>query len=225
MSRASATVDQPAGDTVRSDRYEGVVDTIVQWSRRVDSVVIGPSLLAHRRPEPAAPSREPIMLETMLADVRTIAARERRDVHRPRPAREGTPGRLAESQYLAMVRGYGLSGGMAGSDEMVGLLRCCFDQPISVLARWIVGRAVVCFEWRSTTMLPIFQFDIGDMRIRPEVGAVLRELRDTFDDLEVALWFAQPNTWLDGRAPADVLRTDAASVLDTARADRYVARG
>lgn len=163
------------------------------------------------------------MLETMLPDARALVARQ--DVSRPRAARERTPGRLAEHQYLAMARGYAPSGGIAGCDEMVGLLRCCFDQPISVLARWIVGRAVVCFEWRATTVLPIFQFDISDMTIRPQVSEVLRELRDTFDDREVAQWFALPNDWLGGRAPVDMLRTDPAAVLDTARADRYIARG
>ena len=165
------------------------------------------------------------MLETMLPDARAIAARQRQDVARPRAARESTQGRLAEHQYLAMARGYASSGGIAVCDEMVGLLRCCFDQPISVLARWIVGRAVVCFEWRATMMLPIFQLDLADMTIRPQVSDVLRELRDTFDDREVALWFAQANAWLDGRTPVDVLRSDPASVLDTARADRYIARG
>ena len=165
------------------------------------------------------------MLETMLPDARAGAARRRQDVPRPRVASERTQGSLAQDQYLAMAQGYASSGGIAGCDEMVGLLRRCFDQPISVLARWIVGRAVVSFEWRATTMLPIFQFDIADMTIRPQVSEVLRELRDTFDDREVALWFAQPNAWLDGRTPVDVLRTDPASVLDAARADRYIARG
>ena len=165
------------------------------------------------------------MLETMLPDARVRAARRRQDVPRPRVAWERTQGGLAQQQYLAMAQGYAASGGITGCDEMVGLLRCCFDQPISVLARWIVGRAVVCFEWRATTMLPNFQFDMADMTIRPQVSEVLRELRDTFDDCEVALWFAQPNAWLDGRTPVDVLRTDPASVLDTARADRYIARG
>ena len=165
------------------------------------------------------------MLQTMLPDAGAIAARQRQDIPRPRTAREGSQGRLAQQQYHALSQGYASSGGIAGCDEMVGLLRCRFDQPISVLARWIVGRAVVHFEWRATTMLPIFQFDIANMTIRPQVSDVLRELRDTFDDREVALWFAQPNAWLDGRAPVDVLRTDPASVLDTARADRYIARG
>ena len=165
------------------------------------------------------------MLETMLPDARAIAASRRQEVPRHCAAWESTQGRRSEHQCLAMAQAYASSGGIAGCDEMVGLLRCCFDQPISVLARWLVGRAVICFEWRATTMLPIFQFDIADMTIRPRVSEVLRELRDTFDDREVALWFAQPNAWLDGRPPVDVLRTDPVSVLDTARTDRYIARG
>jgi hypothetical protein len=165
------------------------------------------------------------MLETMPPEVRSIAAGQRQDVARLRSPRESVQGSLAEREYLSMVRGYSSSGGIAGCDEMVGLLRLRFDQPISVLARWIVARSVVCFEWRTITMLPIFQFDIADMTIRPQLRDVLREWRDTFDDREVALWFVQPNAWLDGRTPVDVLRSDPALVLDTARADRYIARG
>jgi hypothetical protein len=165
------------------------------------------------------------MLETMLPDARAGAVKKRQRGPRPRADWENRRDRLSEDQCATMARAYASSGGIAGCDEMVGLLRSCFDQPISVLARWIVARTVVNFEWRATTMLPIFQFDLTDMTIRPQVSGVLSELRDVFDDQELALWFAQPNAWLDGRTPVDVLRTDAESVLHAARADRYIACG
>jgi hypothetical protein len=165
------------------------------------------------------------MLQTMLPDARVGAVTRRQQGAQPRAGWDNRGGGLSEHQYVAMADAYGPSGGIAGCDAMVGLLRSSFDQPISVLARWIVGRTVVSFEWRSTTLLPMFQFDLADMTIRPRVSDVLRELRDAFDDQALALWFTRPNAWLDGRTPVDVLRNDAASVLHTARADRYVACG
>ena len=165
------------------------------------------------------------MLETMLPDARAGAVKQRMQGPRHRAAWEKRRGRLSEIQCAALAQAYGSCGGVAGCDEMVGLLRSRFDQPISVLARWIVGRAVVSFEWRATTLLPLFQFNFADMSIRPQASDVLRELRDVFDDQDLALWFAQPNAWLDERSPVDVLQTDSRTVLQAARTDRYIARG
>jgi hypothetical protein len=46
-----------------------------------------------------------------------------------------------------------------------------------------------------------------------------------FDDWELTQWFASPNAWLRGESPSDALIGDASSVLETARADRFVATG
>jgi hypothetical protein len=94
-----------------------------------------------------------------------------------------------------------------------------------MLARWIVSREVVHFEWRSRTLLPLFQFELSTMRLGPEVTAIVRELEDVFDDWTMALWFAKPNTWLDDAAPAEVIYRDSRAVMNAARTDRFVARG
>ena len=98
-------------------------------------------------------------------------------------------------------------------------------QPISLLARWIVGREVISFDWQSTTMLPLFQFDLSSMTMRQSVTELLHELTEVFDDWDLALWFAQPNSWLDQQAPVALLNLDPKGVLDAARADRFIARG
>ena len=73
--------------------------------------------------------------------------------------------------------------------------------------------------------MPLFQFDLADMSIRPDAAAVLAELVGTLDDWELARWFAEPNAWLRGRMPVEALALDAQAVLDAARADRFVAHG
>jgi len=132
---------------------------------------------------------------------------------------------VADLGYLAMVQQYRASGGLATGNEVVRLMREIFDQPVSVLARWIVQREVVCFIWKSEHLLPMFQFELRSMSLLPHLQAVLSELESIFDEWEVALWFAQPNSWLQGAAPVDLIGVDSPAVLHAARADRFIATG
>ena len=143
----------------------------------------------------------------------------------PMPAGPRWPTADTESRRQAMVRVYQRTGGLARSDEVLFLLRRHTSQALSRLARWIVEQRVVSFEWQGQRMLPMFQFDVADMAIRPGAAVVLEELSGTFDDWELAVWFAEPNSWLQGRIPVDTLGVDPGVVLDAARADRFVANG
>lgn len=141
---------------------------------------------------------------------------------RARPALLQTP---EERQYREMQLAFHASGGLAGSDELTRLLGKHTDQPVSRLARWIVAREVVSLDWQSCTMLPLFQFELPTMTLRPEVTPVLDELAPVLTEWELALWFARPNGWLGGAAPVDAVIAAPGAVLDAARADRFLARG
>jgi hypothetical protein len=104
-------------------------------------------------------------------------------------------------QHMAMVDIYRKRGGLLGGDEVALLLRAHSSQPVSLLARWIVSRRVVSYTWQSQTLVPLFQFDRSDMSLRRGTSQVVDELSDTFDDWELATWFARPNSWLQGAAP------------------------
>lgn len=132
---------------------------------------------------------------------------------------------LADRQVHAMLAGYRKSGGVVNGDVVVRLLRLRSEQPISLLARWIVSRQVVSFTWRAQTQLPLFQFDLVRMEVRASVQTVVAELSKAFDDWDLASWFAQPNTWLAGAVPADAIELNLTGVLQAARADRFVAMG
>ena len=116
-------------------------------------------------------------------------------------------------------------GGVVNGDALASLWRGCTEQPISLLARWIVQREVISFSWHSQTLLPLFQFDLETLQVRPGVPQVIAELREAFDDLELADWFTRPNSWLQGSTPARRFESDLRAVLQAARADRYVALG
>ena len=85
------------------------------------------------------------------------------------------------------------------------MLRRRTSQPVSMLARWIVERRVVSFGWQGEYLLPMFQFDRAEMTVRRHVSAVLDEFDGTFDDWDLATWFALPNAWLGDDTPVDVL--------------------
>ena len=119
-----------------------------------------------------------------------------------------------------MSCGFQRHGGLATADEVIRLMRRRTDQPISALARWIADRDVVHFAWQGATLLPLFQFDRDRMLLHPIVISVVRELRDTFDDWEIALWFVTPNASTNGVAPVDAFESNPLAVLAAARTDR-----
>jgi hypothetical protein len=133
--------------------------------------------------------------------------------------------RLEDRQFLEMDRSYARSGGTASGDEVARRLRRWSEQPLSTIARWIADRRIVCFEWESQTLVPLFQFDLDDMTIRAGVTSVVNELKDVSDMQELAVWFARPNTWLNEACPVDEILSRPHEALRAARSDRFVALG
>jgi hypothetical protein len=134
------------------------------------------------------------------------------------------PARVEPRELTALSGGFQRHGGLATADEIVRLMRRRCGQPISMLARWIVNREVIHFEWQGVTLLPLFQFDRVDMVLNPIVIGVVRELRGSFDDWEIALWFVTPNANTNERTPIDAFESDPLAALTAARRDRFVRR-
>lgn len=126
---------------------------------------------------------------------------------------------------LTMFRAYRSAGGVARGDEVASLLRRHSDEPVCLLAHWIISREILSFRWRSRTYIPMFQFDLSRMSVRPGVRQVTTELLRVFDDWELAHWFVQPNSWLAGAAPVDAISRDLLTVVQAAQADRFAVMG
>ena len=150
-------------------------------------------------------------------------------IHAPRASRHGAQRPLSDDggvpRWRDALADFSATGGVIGGDELARLLRSATDQPISLVAHWIVSREVLNFSIDSENYLPKFQFDFDRMTVRPGVRAVIDELRAPFDDWELAQWFTRTNNWLDGRSPAEALADNPSDVLQAARADRFVAMG
>jgi len=130
-----------------------------------------------------------------------------------------------ERDFALMNQAFYATGGFMDGDVLAGHMRASCDQPISAIARWIVRRQVVSIVWQSQLILPRFQFEQPGMSRRASVTRIIDELKDVFDNWDLALWFAQPNAWLDDSAPVDLIATDERSVHEAARADRFIALG
>ena len=110
-------------------------------------------------------------------------------------------------------------------DSLAAAMRPSIDQPISVLARNIVGRRIVSFPSGIATQVPCFQFDMRRWEVLHGVSSALSELTEAFDDWATAEWFVRPNCWIQCRIPCLLVTCDPKAVVDAARADRHIAAG
>jgi hypothetical protein len=117
------------------------------------------------------------------------------------------------------------TGGLACGDDLARLLEARSGGDFVTLARMLGAHEVFGLRWRGTFWIPIFQFDLIDLSVKPAPQTVRNELGRCFDDWELASWFTSPNLWLQGRTPVDLLDSDSPSVLEAARADRFVVEG
>ncbi len=127
------------------------------------------------------------------------------------------PSRRREDIALAeLIDGYGAHGGLASTDELIDLMRPHWRQPISILAKWMIGRKVVNFMSRTQFVLPIFQFARPRMTPNEAVCDCSVELGDFMGVEAFAAWFVRPCGWLGQRMPVDLLSSDPYAVVDAA---------
>jgi hypothetical protein len=127
--------------------------------------------------------------------------------------------------FMAMLCAYRASGGTARSDDLSRLLQDQLRRGYVSLEGLLAQDQVFSFVWRHTRWIPMFQFDLADLSLRRGPQQVVAELSPTFDEWSLAMWFAEPNDWLDARKPVDLIHTELSAVLAAARADRFVAAG
>lgn len=138
-------------------------------------------------------------------------------------ARPEEPGR--HQPFFAVQEALRGKGGLARADDLARLLEDCRHVDFIGLAKLMVSGAIFSVEWGGTHWIPMFQFNLADLTVKPAAQSVLNELSTTFDGWALVEWFTQPNDWLAGRLPVDMIDSDLPVVLDAARADRFIANG
>lgn len=129
----------------------------------------------------------------------------------------------SDTEFVQMLDGYRASGGLARLEEVAERCERRGGADIATLSDCVARKEIICFEWQSQLWMPLFQFNPLNMTIRPEMQPVASELSCIYGPWDLAFWFSQPNPWLAARAPADALLSDLQTVLQAARADRFIA--
>jgi hypothetical protein len=135
-----------------------------------------------------------------------------------------TPSLQAGGGFAALLVSCRATGGLVPGDALASLLQDQGRGDTALLARWIVSGQVFGFACSGDFWLPMFQFDLRDMRLRRSAQQVRAALDRDQSGWEMATWFAWPNFSLGGRRPVDLLDHDLPAVLGAARADHRLAR-
>src|SRR5260221_3764861 len=120
-----------------------------------------------------------------------------------------TPSDRAVAGVLSAFRRHG---GLARGDDIADRLRQLHGTNLSALARRIVARELICFEWHGELWLPLLQFDWVDMSLQPVIRQVAAELAGVFQAWEVCCLLAAAYSLVVHRAPLDVLRDGPSAV-------------
>jgi hypothetical protein len=149
-----------------------------------------------------------------------------RPAQRSMPARDERADVLpGDREFVAMHAGYRATGGMARGDDLARLMEDRRRGDLASLARLIVTGEIFSFEWHHSFWVPMFQFELRDLTVKPVHQQVLAEFAGVLDGWTLALWFALPNSSLNGHRPVELLDSNLPAVLDAARTDRFIAAG
>jgi len=86
----------------------------------------------------------------------------------------------------------------------------------AIASRWAVEKKIFSIRYENKTLYPKFQFRDGSPI--PAITRVLELFPDHFTGWDVAFFFTSPNSYLDGRKPVDLLKSDPEKVVSLVHA-------
>lgn len=127
-----------------------------------------------------------------------------------------------DARFIGLLDAFRPLGGIAALRELERRARATREGQALHFAQWLSEGKLFALHWNGAHWFPLFQFRRVSMAPEPAMAHLLAELRATHDAWEFAAWLARPNGFLQGSAPASVIRHDAAAVVRAARADRFL---
>lgn len=116
-----------------------------------------------------------------------------------------------------MRASYRASGGLARARDLALMLEEGRRSYLMSLEKLIASGTVFGFDWRGSFWVPMFQFELADLSLKPGPRLVSAELAPALDGWLKALWFVRPCGGLAARKPIEVMESNHAAVLDAAR--------
>lgn len=120
--------------------------------------------------------------------------------------------------FMALLEAFRATGGTVPGHIVARLLGEHRVGDAVSLARLVFTGEMFGFGWRGSLWVPMFQFDPGDLSVRPGPQQVRAELPQDWPGWALASWFAAPNAHLGGRRPTDSLESDLVGAVRAARA-------
>lgn len=124
-----------------------------------------------------------------------------------------------DANFLDLLSSYRAEGGLAREEELASRRK---GSSFMQLAKDIENRRVINFVWRDVFWLPLFQFEPACHAVRSDIQMLIDELSGALDDWELAQWFVDPNTCLNGDWPITQIAGQFRQVHDAARSLRYL---
>jgi hypothetical protein len=81
----------------------------------------------------------------------------------------------------------------------------------AIASRWTTEKKIFSVRFENKTFYPKFQFKDGSPI--PAIGEVLELFPGHFTGWDIAFFFTSPNSYLSGRKPVDLLRTDPERIV------------
>lgn len=113
------------------------------------------------------------------------------------------------------------TGGVVRGNELAAMLTELKIGDLASLGRAMATGEICSFQWRSAFWIPMFQFDLDNLVAKPSTCKVLQILSGAFGEWMGIAWFAQPNPWLRGCKPVDLLTSNLPAVHEAAQADCF----
>ena len=95
--------------------------------------------------------------------------------------------------FTALLSAFRATGGTARGDDVARLLKDHGVGDFIGLAKLIAKGDVFGFAWRQELWIPMFQFELRDLSVKPATQQVLAALRRGLDGWTRAMWLARPN--------------------------------
>jgi hypothetical protein len=122
-----------------------------------------------------------------------------------------------QTTFRDLCESFRATGGIARADDLARLLEDFQCGNFASLARRIASHEILSFSWRGMHWVPMFQFDLRDLSLRPGPQQLLEACGTKCDGWALSCWLATPSDELGGEPPLDILDTDFVGLCAMAR--------